>query len=70
MHRYGFRVFIVFTEEEEGPRTIRQIGLGAQILSALGLSDMILLTDSPDSRYVGLDGYGLEIVGTRPIHPE
>ena len=60
----------VFTEEEEGPRTVRQTGLGAQILSTLGLSKMILLTDSPEARYVGLDGYGLTITGTRPIHPE
>ena len=57
----------VFTKEEEGPRTVRQVGLGAQILSGLGIHQMILLTDSPDAVYVGLDAYGLEIVGTRPI---
>ena len=57
----------LFTEEEEGPRTIRQVGLGAQILSSLGVSDMILLTDSPEARYVGIDAYGLNIVGTKPI---
>ena len=57
----------VFSTEEEGPRTVRQVGLGAQILSAMGLTDMILLTDTPDTKYVGLDAYGLNIVGTRPI---
>ena len=57
----------VFSEEEEGPRTIRQVGLGSQILSTLGVRDMILLTDSPEAVYVGLDAYGLNIVGTRPI---
>lgn len=57
----------VFTTEDEGPRTIRQIGLGAQILSGLGVSEMVLVTDSPDAVYVGLDAYGLQIVGTRPI---
>jgi len=57
-------------QEDEGPRTIRQIGLGAQILSNLGLSDMVLLTDSPDTQYVGLDAYGLNITGTRPIFSE
>ncbi|MCK0170071.1 3,4-dihydroxy-2-butanone-4-phosphate synthase [Aliiroseovarius sp. S1123] len=54
-------------DEEEGPRTVRQIGLGSQILSTLGLNKMVLLTDSPETRYVGLDAYGLSITGTRPI---
>ncbi|MCI2398572.1 3,4-dihydroxy-2-butanone-4-phosphate synthase [Aliiroseovarius subalbicans] len=58
------------TSEEEGPRTVRQIGLGSQILSALGLHDMILLTDSPETQYVGLDAYGLNIVATKPIYGE
>lgn len=57
-------------DEEEGPRTVRQIGLGSQILSALGLHDMVLLTDSPETRYVGLDAYGLTITGTRPIQKD
>ncbi len=54
-------------DDEEGPQIVRQIGLGSQILSTLGLTDMILLTDSPETRYVGLDAYGLNITGTRPI---
>jgi len=49
------------------PRTLRQYGLGAQILSSLGLSHLILLTNSPTPKVVGLDAYGLEIVGTRKI---
>ncbi len=57
-------------EEDDGPRTIRQIGLGAQILSNLGLTDMVLLTDSPETKYVGLEAYGLNIAGTRPIFQE
>lgn len=60
----------LYTQEEEGPRTIKQTGLGAQILSKLGLHDLILLTDSPMTRYVGLDAFGLRIVGTRPIVEE
>jgi len=54
-------------EEDQGPRTIKQIGLGSQILSSMGLHDMILLTDNPQTKSVGLDAYGLRIVGTRPI---
>ena len=58
------------TEEEAGPRTVKQIGLGAQILSTLGLKKLILLTNSPRTRYVGLEAFDLEIVGTRPIVEE
>jgi len=60
----------VFRDEDDGPRTVRQIGLGAQILSTLGLHDLILLTDTPETRYVGLDAYGLSIVGSCPISGE
>ncbi len=54
-------------EEEDGPRIIKQTGLGAQILSSMGLKQLILLTDSPLTRYLGLDAYDLHITGTRPI---
>ncbi|MCC1493659.1 3,4-dihydroxy-2-butanone-4-phosphate synthase [Cognatishimia sp. F0-27] len=53
--------------DEVTPRTLRQYGLGAQILSSLGLSELILLTNSPTPKVVGLEAYGLEIVGTRKI---
>lgn len=52
---------------EVSPQTLRQYGLGAQILSSLGISDMILLTDSPQPKVVGLEAYGLSIVGTQKI---
>jgi 3,4-dihydroxy 2-butanone 4-phosphate synthase/GTP cyclohydrolase II len=54
-------------EDEEGPRTVKNTGLGAQILSTLGLKKLVLLTDNPQTRYLGLDAYHIEIVGTRPI---
>ena len=44
-----------------------EIGIGSQILRDLGISEMVLLTNQPKSRYVGLEGYGLKIVGTRQI---
>jgi len=53
--------------EDVSPRTLRQYGLGAQILSSLGLSRITLLTNSPQPKIVGLEAYGLEIVGTRKI---
>ncbi len=61
---------LILDEEEDGPRTVKRTGLGAQIISTMGISELILLTDSPLTRYVGLDAYGLSIVGTRPITNE
>lgn len=49
------------------PRTLRQYGVGAQILSSLGLSKLELLTNSAAPKIIGLEAYGLEIVGTRKI---
>lgn len=54
-------------EDVASPQTLRQYGLGAQILSSLGLSKIVLLTNSPRPKVVGLDAYGLEITGTRKI---
>lgn len=53
--------------EHASPQTLRQYGLGAQILSSLGLHELILLTNSATPKVVGLDGYGLSISGTRRI---
>jgi 3,4-dihydroxy 2-butanone 4-phosphate synthase/GTP cyclohydrolase II len=41
--------------------------VGSQILTDLGVRDMVLLTNSPAHVYVGLEGFGLRIVGTRRI---
>lgn len=54
-------------DDDTGPKTLRQYGVGAQILSSLGLSQILLLTNSPKPKVVALDAYGLEIVGTRTI---
>ncbi|MEM6728408.1 MAG: 3,4-dihydroxy-2-butanone-4-phosphate synthase [Pseudomonadota bacterium] len=53
--------------DEVSPQKLRQYGLGAQILSSLGVHDIILATNSPTPKVVGLEAYGLEIVGTRKI---
>ena len=52
------------------PQVLRQYGLGAQILAALGVRELELLTNSPPPKVVGLEGYGLSILGTRPIPSE
>jgi 3,4-dihydroxy 2-butanone 4-phosphate synthase/GTP cyclohydrolase II len=45
---------------------LRDYGIGAQILTEMGVNEMELLTNSHHS-LVALDGYGLSIVGERPI---
>ncbi|MBE9373451.1 bifunctional 3,4-dihydroxy-2-butanone-4-phosphate synthase/GTP cyclohydrolase II [Saccharopolyspora sp. HNM0983] len=44
----------------------RDYGQGAQILCDLGIKSMRLLTNNPAKR-VGLEGYGLQIVGREPL---
>ena len=41
--------------------SFRDYGIGAQILAALGLRHIRLMTNNP-RKVVGLDGYGLELV--------
>jgi 3,4-dihydroxy 2-butanone 4-phosphate synthase/GTP cyclohydrolase II len=47
-------------------RELRDYGIGAQILLDLGVRDMVLLSNRPRT-VIGLEGYGLNIVETRPI---
>ena len=51
------------------PPELRDYGIGAQILADLGVREMILLSNHPKS-IVGLEGYGLTVVETRPIEEE
>ena len=48
---------------------LRDYGVGAQILVDLGVRDIILLSNSKRS-IVGLEGFGLRVVGQRPIIPD
>ena len=52
---------------ESAPRRLKEYGVGAQILLDLGVRDMVLLTNSASKTVVGLEGYGLKIVGTRLV---
>ena len=64
--------FTIMTKAHKGDVAIadmeelRDYGVGAQILAELGVHDMELLTNSHHS-LVALEGYGLSIVGERPI---
>lgn len=44
-----------------------EIGIGSQILRDLGVKDMILLSNTPNPHYVGLEAFGLKIVEQRRI---
>jgi 3,4-dihydroxy 2-butanone 4-phosphate synthase / GTP cyclohydrolase II len=52
-----------------GGMDLRTYGIGAQILADLGVHDMELLTPSHNV-LVGLEGYGLRVVGERDIPGE
>ena len=65
------RVRARFEQQAEGGAApaggdLRDYGTGAQILLALGVSDMILLSNTQRT-IIGLEGYGLRIVEQRPI---
>jgi 3,4-dihydroxy 2-butanone 4-phosphate synthase/GTP cyclohydrolase II len=60
------RVKASLGEHPPRPHDLRVYGVGAQILTDLGVRDMILLSNS-DKTLVGLEGYDLRVVETRPI---
>ncbi len=49
------------------PMGLREYGIGAQILVALGLRKIRLMSGSSARHVVGLEGYGLEIVEQVPV---
>ncbi len=53
-------------EQEKTFGELRDYGVGAQILLDLGVTDMIVLSNTKRI-IVGLDGYGLKVVEQRPI---
>ena len=50
------------------PPVLRDYGVGAQILVDLGVKEMVLLTNRTRT-IIGLEGYGLKLVGRRPLTP-
>jgi 3,4-dihydroxy 2-butanone 4-phosphate synthase/GTP cyclohydrolase II len=73
VERIGERTALSFHRDVRQPsapdserKTQREIGIGAQILSDLGLRRIRLLTNHP-RRVAGLEGFGIEIVEQVPI---
>ena len=46
----------------------RDVGVGAQILRQLGIHEMRLLSRH-ETKYIGLRGFGLDVVSTVPLNP-
>jgi len=62
----------ILSKTEDTPKTsqnnrLLEYGIGAQILSDIGIKQIILLSNSKVPKIIGLDKYGLEIVGHQPI---
>ncbi len=53
-------------KSQGGSATLRDYGIGAQILSDLGVQKMILLSNTRRT-IIGLEGHGLSVVGQLPI---
>jgi 3,4-dihydroxy 2-butanone 4-phosphate synthase/GTP cyclohydrolase II len=56
--------FAADAHERDRSMMLREYGVGAQILRELGVRQMVLLSDSPQT-LVGLEGYGLTVAGWR-----
>jgi 3,4-dihydroxy 2-butanone 4-phosphate synthase/GTP cyclohydrolase II len=54
------------TGATQSERMLRDYGIGAQILADLGVRDMVLLSNT-DRQIVGLEGYGLNLIGRRKL---
>ena len=61
IQNYGCGVLVFLRQEPTLDPTFREIGIGSQILGRLGITKMRLLSRS-EKKYVGLKGFGLDIV--------
>ena len=56
--------------EKRMEHMLKEYGVGAQILSDLGVNEMTILSRSPAKKMIGLDGYGLTVTGMKTIPVE
>jgi 3,4-dihydroxy 2-butanone 4-phosphate synthase/GTP cyclohydrolase II len=57
----GVLVFINKTDHQDNS-TPKEFGIGAQIIKSFGISKMNLITSLKEPSFVGLSGFGLEVV--------
>lgn len=53
--------------ERAGQQRLIEYGIGAQILLDLGVREIVLMSNAPARKIVGLEGYGLTVVGHRRL---
>ena len=53
--------------DRTGQQRLIEYGIGAQILLDLGVREMVLMSNAPARKIVGLEGYGLKVVGHRAL---
>ncbi len=58
------------SSEQVKDNMLREYGVGAQILTDLGVAGMTLLSNTEVQEPVALEGYGLSVAGRRPIDTE
>ncbi len=69
---YGSGVIVIITGRPATKKSYskeevaRNVGIGSQILADLGIHDMLLLSNSAPN-VVGIEGFGLKIVGNHPL---
>jgi 3,4-dihydroxy 2-butanone 4-phosphate synthase/GTP cyclohydrolase II len=58
---------LIFLEKEENPNVqMREYGIGAQIVKYLGIEEIELLTATKRREFVGISGFGLNVVDQIP----
>ncbi len=59
---------LIFLQKCQNPNPyMREYGIGAQILNLLGFRDIVLLVTHKKREFIGISGFGLEIVDERAI---
>jgi 3,4-dihydroxy 2-butanone 4-phosphate synthase/GTP cyclohydrolase II len=62
LKRNGGVIVFLDTEDAVGSDTMKEYGIGAQILAELGIKNIKLLVSHKGKEFVGLGGFGLDII--------
>ncbi|QCD52528.1 bifunctional 3,4-dihydroxy-2-butanone 4-phosphate synthase/GTP cyclohydrolase II [Campylobacter sp. RM16192] len=61
-------ILVFLQDEKTCDNTIKDFGIGAQILRKFGIEDMELISSSKNREFVALSGFGLNIVGYKDLN--